>query len=308
MISIILAKKIASLFLMILIGYVMVKSNVLNSKESKVLSKFSLYAVTPCMILNAFMIDLTEDIIAGLGLALVLAVVWHIFFIGMAEVLAKPLNLTKVEKASVIYSNAGALIIPIVQGVLGAEWVIYTSAYIAVQLILNWTHGRLMLSGKSGTVLQIISNPAIIAIFAGIVLLFTGIRPGSVIQGTLDSVSALMGPLAMFVTGMLLADMDLKKTFTNGRAWHTAALRLAVLPVIAAIALKILNVSSFVANGETIVLISLLAASSSSAANVVQMAQTFVGDEAADDAACINVITTLSCIVTMPLIVLLFQM
>ena len=308
MISIILAAKIASLFLMILIGFILVKSGILEAGDSRVLSKFSLYAVTPCMILNAFMIDLNDDILQGLILAVGLAVFWHVFFILMTAVLERPLHLSSIEKASVVYSNAGALIIPIVTGVLGSEWVIYTSAYIAVQLILNWTHCRLLLSGKSGTLGQILKTPAIIAIILGILLLFTRLRPGSVIQGTIDSVSALTGPVAMFVTGMLLADMDLKKTFTSRRAWLTASLRLVLLPLIAVAALKLLRISSLVVNGDTIVLISLLAASSSSASNVVQMAQTFVGDEAADNAACINIITTLSCIITMPVIVFLYQM
>ena len=55
------------------------------------------------------------------------------------------LHLDAIERATVIYSNAGILVIPLVQELLGQEYVIYSSAYIAVQLILIWTHCKNML-------------------------------------------------------------------------------------------------------------------------------------------------------------------
>ena len=50
------------------------------------------------------------------------------------NLLGHALHLDAVEKASMIYSNAGNLIIPIVTAVLGKEWVIYSSAFLSVQL------------------------------------------------------------------------------------------------------------------------------------------------------------------------------
>lgn len=50
-----------------------------------------------------------------------------------------------IEQATSIYSNAGILVIPLVQELLGQDYVIYSSAYIAVQLILLWTQGKNML-------------------------------------------------------------------------------------------------------------------------------------------------------------------
>lgn len=49
---------------------------------------------------------------------------------------SKVLKLDGVEETSLIYSNAGNLIIPIVTAILGKEWVIYTSAFLSVQLFL----------------------------------------------------------------------------------------------------------------------------------------------------------------------------
>ena len=52
-ISILLAQQIAQLFLMIFMGFLIVKAGLLKDEDSKVLSKIVLYLIIPCVILNA---------------------------------------------------------------------------------------------------------------------------------------------------------------------------------------------------------------------------------------------------------------
>lgn len=53
-ISILLMKQILELFLMILMGYIIVKTGLLKDEDSKVISKIVLYLIIPCVIINAF--------------------------------------------------------------------------------------------------------------------------------------------------------------------------------------------------------------------------------------------------------------
>ena len=55
-ISILLMKQIAELFLMILMGYLVVKAGIVTAEDSKVLSKIVLYLVIPCVIIHAFQV------------------------------------------------------------------------------------------------------------------------------------------------------------------------------------------------------------------------------------------------------------
>ena len=48
MISILLAQQIAQLFLMIFMGFLIVKAGLLKDEDSKVLSKIVLYLIIPC--------------------------------------------------------------------------------------------------------------------------------------------------------------------------------------------------------------------------------------------------------------------
>ena len=60
-ISILLMEQIAELFLMILMGYIIVKTGLLKGEDSKVISKIVLYLVIPCVIINAFQVDYTSE-------------------------------------------------------------------------------------------------------------------------------------------------------------------------------------------------------------------------------------------------------
>ncbi|MEI3347630.1 MAG: hypothetical protein V8R55_04270 [Dysosmobacter sp.] len=70
--------------------------------------------------------------------------------------------------------------------------------------------------------------------------------------------------------------------------------------------LKFSGIASLVPGGATILLISFLAASAPAASTVTQMAQVYGSDS--DYAGAVNVPTTLLCIVTMPLLVALYQL
>ena len=57
-ISILLMEQIIQLFLMIFMGFLIVKAKLLNSEDSKILSIIVLYLIIPCVIINAFQVDL----------------------------------------------------------------------------------------------------------------------------------------------------------------------------------------------------------------------------------------------------------
>ena len=55
--SVLLIQQICQLFIMIFFGYLIVKTKVLTTENSKVLSILLLYVTCPCAIINSFMIE-----------------------------------------------------------------------------------------------------------------------------------------------------------------------------------------------------------------------------------------------------------
>lgn len=216
------------------------------------------------------------------------------------------MGLNEVEKASVYYSNAGNLIMPIVTFVLGQEWVLYGCVFMSVQLVFVWSHGKSVLSMEKGIDWRkIIFNINMIAVFAGVVLFFTKIRLPQIVNHTLGSVGSMLGPASMIVTGMLIAEMNLRNIFENVKVYFISFLRLVVIPVISLAILKISGLVNIHPDGKKLLLIVFLAVITPSASTITQMCQVYGNDS--KYASAINVMTTLLSIITMPLMVLLYQ-
>lgn len=56
-VSLLLMEQIAQLFIVLLMGYIVVKAKLLKPSDSKVLSVVFVYLIMPCVVLNAFQID-----------------------------------------------------------------------------------------------------------------------------------------------------------------------------------------------------------------------------------------------------------
>lgn len=305
-ISILLMQQIVQLFLMIFMGYLIVKTGLVRDDDSKVLSKIILYLIVPCVIINAFQVDYTTDTVKGLLIAFAASVMTQVILLVVISVAGKLLHLNEVEVASVYYSNSGNLIVPIVTFILGQEWVLYGCVFMSVQLVFLWTHCKKIISREASyDWKKIILNINMISIFIGVILFFTGIRLPEIIGNTLASVGTMIGPASMIVTGMLFAGMNLKQIFANKRVYFITFLRLIAVPLIALVLIKFSNLASFSADGNKIMLIVFLAIITPSASTVTQMCQVYGNDSRY--ASAINVMTTLLSIITMPVMVMLFQ-
>lgn len=306
MISLLLMKQIGKFFFIMAMGFVLVKTRLMKVEESKSLSMVVIYLIMPCVIINAFQVEYTQSIRNGLVLALVAAVLIHVVLIILAKVLERIFHLDAVEKASIMYSNSGNLIIPIVTSVLGKEWVIYSSAFLSVQIILLWSHGRMVLcEERKIDFKKILLNINMITIFLGILLFVTRIQLPDIITETMESVSVMIGPTSMVVTGMLIGNMRFKQVFAYKRIYLITFLKMIVCPIIILLLLKYGGMVNILPNGKMILLISLLATITPSASTVTQMAQIY--EKNAEYASVINVVTTIFCIVTMPIMVWLYQ-
>ena len=277
-ISILLMEQIFELFLMILMGFIIVKAGIVKEEDSKVLSKIVLYLIIPCVIINAFQVDYTKKTVNGLLIALAASVLLQVVLLLVVFVMGKLFSLNEVETASIYYSNSGNLIVPIVTFVLGQKWILYGCVFMSVQLIFLWTHCKKIISRESSyDWKKIILNINMISIAIGAILFFTRIRLPELITNTISSVGNMIGPASMIVTGMLFAGMDLKAIFANKRVYFISALRMLVIPLIALFLIKISHLATLSADAQKIMLIVFLAVITPSASTVTQMCQAPTG-------------------------------
>ena len=304
--SILLAEQIVAMFFTMAVGYVVVKIGLFRESDSKVLSNVVVYICSPCVIIDSFQIEMTQDKVNGLLLAFVISVLVHIFMIGTTALLDRVVHFNAIEKASIIYSNCGYLIIPLVRAVLGSEWVFYTTAFIVVQTVLIWTHGiRMLNQGSESNYKEILLNPNIIAMVIGILLFAMGIRLPSVIGVGVSSFGNMISPASMLVIGMVIGKVNLGWVFTQKRPYLICFIRLIFYPVIAAVCLGCLGRMGIHEDAEYILMIVLLATAAPAAAMITQLAQ--IHNKDVKYASVINVMSVIFCIVTMPLLTMLYE-
>ena len=305
-ISLLLMNQIIQLFIMIFMGFIIVKAKLLKAEDSKILSVTVLYLIIPCVIINAFQIDYTPQTVKGLLIALAGSVMTQVILLIVVSILGRVFHLNEVEVASIYYSNSGNLIVPIVTFILGKEWVLYGCVFMSVQLVFIWTHCKKIISREpSYDWRKIVLNINMISIAIGIILFLTRIHLPAIIDNTLSAVGSMIGPASMIVTGMLFAGMDFKQIFANKRVYFVSFFRLIIVPVIALFLIKCSKLSTISSNGNKLMMIVFLAIITPSASTVTQMCQVYGNDS--QYASAINVVTTLLAIVTMPLMVMLFQ-
>lgn len=304
--SLILMQQIASMFLMMAVGVALVRLRVLKPEHGTVISKILLYAVVPCTIINSYQIDFTIEKLEGLGVSILGAVLVHAAFFLLERLLRRPLRLEPVESASILYSNAGNLIIPLVLAALGQEWVFYISGYMLVQQLLIWTHGKSMVCGeRQWDWKKMITNVNILSIIVGIVLFLTGFRFPSVVQTAVDSMAGMIAPLSMVLTGMLLGGMKLREIVGTPRAYLATALRLIVFPLVVVLIFAFSGITRLHPEAVNILLITTLAAASASATTITQFAQLY--DNKPGYTSVISIMTVIFCIITIPLMTGLYQ-
>ncbi len=300
--SAIVFEQVLIIFILIAVGFVLSKTGVINEKGTRQMTEILLMVVTPCVLINAYQKEFSPELIKGLLLSVLLAVVVHIVGIAISTLVFKKEESLKyrVSIFSSVYSNCGFMAIPLLSAAQGADGVFYGSAYLAVFTILYWTHGICMYAGsiKEISIKRILTNPGIIGTVIAIILFVTGIRLPGVLNESVKYLAGMNTPLAMIVMGAYLTRVDFKKALRNGSIYAVTVLRLIIIPVVAVLIMHIFDVEPVIAR-------SILISTACPTAAVSALLATKYNLDSVYAAETVSVSTVIS-IVTIPLILLLY--
>ena len=116
----------------------------------------------------------------------------------------------------------------------------------------------------------------------------------------------MIGPMGMLLAGMAIAEVPLKKVFCTPRNYLPVFLRLLGVPLVIVLLLWAVQASHWIPDGKSILMTVYLAAITPACATVTSMAQLYDRDAAHSSA--LYVLTTLLSIVSMPVMIGLFDL
>ena len=229
------------LILLVAIGFVLKKFKILKEGAVHTLSSLETYLLIPGICLATFMKEFTVEKLAVAWKLVLGSVAVELILIALSffliRLFSKEKYLQRIYQYALLFANFGYFGNAVVSALFPeffADYLIFT----AVLWIGIAVFGAPILMDrecKGGTsvkqVLKSILNPMVVAMLIGMGIGLSGIKIPVFFQTAVDSLGACMSPIAMLLSGMIFAEVRLKKALTIPKVYVMTLLRLLVLPI-----------------------------------------------------------------------------
>ncbi len=305
---------VITMFLVLIVGFILGKTSIIDTKASKAFSTLLVMVAQPALIISSitsksYSPDNLKLGLLGVGLSLamhcVIALVARIMCVKI-----KNFNEKKITEFAMVFGNTGFLGIPLFSVLFPENGAFVASFFIVGFNILLWIIGLgIIARGRDDIKLtpkKIFINKGTVASLIGFVIFMIPAIPGCgefelpvFISSAVNYISGLCTPISMLLAGALIARRKLTDIFASGKIYYLIVMRLVVVPLIFCFILKIIGFSDFWVIFLTIAL------GLPSATSTITFAEVF--DTSPEYAAqCVGA-TTLFSIATMPCVVLLAE-
>lgn len=237
-------EQVLILFLLIAVGYIASRIRMLNEDGTRQLTNLLLVIITPAVIIRSFQTPFDVNLVQGLAIALISAVVSHASGAVVTRLIFRHQieSRRKVLEFSVIFSNSAFMSFPLLDAILGSQGVLFGSVYVAVFNIVQWTYGVRLMTGEKKAInwRQTFINPGTVPLFLAFPLFILQIRLPEIPTEVIRYLSALMSPIAMIIIGAQLSLIHPGSIFTDKSVLLSALLRLLIVPALIVVALVVL--------------------------------------------------------------------
>ena len=298
------AAQIISLFLIMVVGYIMYKRNVIDDAATVRYTKLIMNISLPSQIITAFIsnqgIVSNREVITVFGITFVAYAVYAV--IGMAF-----LAITRVPKKQrgtymfmTMFGNVGFMGFPVISAIFGDEALIYAVIFMVVFNVLVYSIGILLINtneeNKGFNLKKLVNMPFIAAVLS-IILYFANIKLPDMVMTSFNFMGNITTPVAMLILGATVATMPIKELFDEWRIYLFIIVKLAIMPLIAIALIQFVNVSELI-RGTVIVL-----SATPVATNATMLAIEYGGDTKLTSKGIF--FTTILCMITIPLLTLI---
>lgn len=245
---------ISSSLALILLGIYLGKKKMIHHTAASVLSEIVLTVSIPSLCVTAFLQDFSsQTLIEGINL-LIWSFVLHIVLMFGAKIFYLRYSSSKRTTMEILTIFGGVTVfgIPIAQALYGNLGVVYASIYCIAYRVFLYSYGYAKMADINITrknLGTIFLNPVVITTFVSLGFwAFQNYMPQRDIAGMSYSIfridktmfwlykplaylAGLCSPLAWLATGLKLAEVSFKESFTSKDAWYYSLVKIIILPL-----------------------------------------------------------------------------
>lgn len=246
---------VATLLILMIVGFICRKLGIIDDVASKRLSVLILKVGQPAMIINALAgAKYSLENLEMAGKMVVFGFAFHIglaiLAFGLCYVLKKNLDERKISEFSLVFANCAFIGFPIFEALFGAEGLFMASFLVISFNVFMWTWGIAIFARKRDdikiTVKKVLLNfgtvPSVIG-FGLFVLQMPeiGFVTPAFFLDACKFLSNLCTPISVLITGALIATLKPRQIFTKWQVLYFNAVKLFVLPILVSIIVKLLG-------------------------------------------------------------------
>lgn len=231
----IVLNQVLILFIILFIGFIGGKRNVLDKNATKVLSTVLLQITAPMLVLRSFFIPFSSERIVNAGIVFAGGLLIFVTSITLSKLMYARFSdeIQPVMRFTAIFSNCAYMGLPLLKAVYGDEGVFYGSFYIVLFQMFLWSYGVMMFGGTAkGAWKKVLVNPSLLAIYTGLLIFVLQIPVPSVLKTALGAVGDMTMPLSMLIVGALISSAPFRSIFSDWRVYLASFVRLLLMPLI----------------------------------------------------------------------------
>ncbi len=301
----IVLNQIGIFLILIIFGILAVKFGILDEHSLGSVSKLVMRMALPAYIFINTAEGATRQGLAESLLVIPLAIALYLMLFLLSLLLEKVFHLKgnrgHVFRAIVMFGNVGFMGIPLVVELYPDTALLYISLFTILDQDLFWTYGvsltKPVSEQKEKISLKNLKNllsPALVAIVGATVLVLLNIHLPKLLTTTLSKLGTASMPLSLLYIGGMLSMTDVRKVLRCGELYAEIGLKMLVLPIAFFLVMKLCQVPTDMAGTMTFL-------TGLPAINMVAMLSKNNGSDG-DYAVCAVMMTTLACLVTLPLV------
>jgi len=299
------ANSLVALGLCLIIGYVCRRKRMLNDVHVSGFSELLVKVTLPCTVFVSFMRPFSRELLVESLLTFVITGIIYILSgylgLGLMKLTKATPGASQSWRFGIGFPNVAFMGIPVIMAVFGEDGMIYVSMAIASFNVLAFTHGMRMFENapKDLNLKKLLTNaPVLIVVVVGFMFFVTGLRLPFAFENGIALIGGMTTPISMIIIGAILARQRLKDSLMDFKVLPSVAMRLLVVPLVSFFVLRL-----FISNVLMLNVIVTLVGMPVAAMTAI-FAEQYDADALAG--AKFVVVSTILCVVTVPVIALLF--